>query len=188
MKLEINHTPVVFKIDTGADTTVISEQTFHRLKHPPVLAENNTNLHSPGGRLDCLENFDASVKYSGQQYKFTIHAIRSQGSDLLGRNVAVAMGLVKRLNEVQGTYDTELGLLKVAPVKIRLKEDATPYSVSTARRVSAPLFPKVKAELERMLQCGVIEEVKEPTEWCAPMVLVPKKNGEVRICVDLLNA
>lgn len=57
--------------------------------------------------------------------------------------------------------------------------------MNTARRVSAPLFPKVKAELERMLKCGVIEEITEPTKWCALMVPVPKKSGQVRICVDL---
>ena len=32
---------------------------------------------------------------------------------------------------------------------------------------------------------GVISKVDEPTPWCAGMVVVPKKSGEVRICVDL---
>ena len=32
---------------------------------------------------------------------------------------------------------------------------------------------------------GVISKVDQPTEWCAGMVVVPKKNGKVRICVDL---
>ena len=32
---------------------------------------------------------------------------------------------------------------------------------------------------------GVITKVQEPTEWCAGMVVVPKANGKVRICVDL---
>ncbi len=51
--------------------------------------------------------------------------------------------------------------------------------------MSVPLLPKVQAEIERMVQCGVIEEITEPTEWCAPMVAVPKKTGQIRICVDL---
>uniref|UniRef100_A0A1X7UAF0 Reverse transcriptase domain-containing protein n=1 Tax=Amphimedon queenslandica TaxID=400682 RepID=A0A1X7UAF0_AMPQE len=41
----------------------------------------------------------------------------------------------------------------------------------------------VKRELERMENLGV--RVNEPIEWCAGMVPVPKKNGQVRICVDL---
>ncbi len=32
---------------------------------------------------------------------------------------------------------------------------------------------------------GVISKVDEPTPWCAGMVVVPKKQGKVRICVDL---
>ena len=36
-----------------------------------------------------------------------------------------------------------------------------------------------------MEDLGVISKVKELTEWCAGMVVVPKANGKVRICVDL---
>ena len=32
---------------------------------------------------------------------------------------------------------------------------------------------------------GVIAKVDQPTPWCAGMVVVPKKSGAVRICVDL---
>ena len=32
---------------------------------------------------------------------------------------------------------------------------------------------------------GVISKVEAPTEWCPGMVVVPKKQGSVRICVDL---
>ena len=41
-----------------------------------------------------------------------------------------------------------------------------------------------------MLERGVIKKIDEPTDWCAPMVVVRKPSGEVRICVDLtkLNA
>ena len=43
----------------------------------------------------------------------------------------------------------------------------------------------MKQELERMEQMGVVSEVTEPSEWCAGMVVVPKRSGDVRICVDL---
>ena len=53
------------------------------------------------------------------------------------------------------------------------------------RNIPIPLRPKVKQELERMEQMGVISKITEPSEWCAGMVVVPKKSGDVRICVDL---
>ena len=35
---------------------------------------------------------------------------------------------------------------------------------------------------------GVISPVAEPTSWCSSIVVVPKPNGSVRICVDLSKA
>ena len=32
---------------------------------------------------------------------------------------------------------------------------------------------------------GVITKVNQPTEWCSGMMVVPKANSKVRICVDL---
>ena len=55
----------------------------------------------------------------------------------------------------------------------------------TPRRVALPLKAKVREELDRMEKLGVIRKVEEPTPWCAGMVVVPKSNGKVRICVDL---
>ena len=36
-----------------------------------------------------------------------------------------------------------------------------------------------------MEQPDVIEPIDEPTEWCSLIVVVPKADGRVRICVDL---
>ena len=44
---------------------------------------------------------------------------------------------------------------------------------------------KVKQELSRMEELGVISPISEPTNWCAGMVVVPKANNQVRICVDM---
>ncbi|KAL8622977.1 hypothetical protein ACOMHN_027098 [Nucella lapillus] len=94
------------------------------------------------------------------------------------------MGFVKRLDEVHENIFGATGLLKTEPVCITMKSGVKPYCVTTARRVPFPLQKKVKKELERMQAASIIEEVKEATDWCAPMVPVVKPNGSVRICVD----
>ena len=56
--------------------------------------------------------------------------------------------------------------------------------LATPRRIAIPLLSQVKAELERIEAMGVITRVDVPTEWCAGMVVVPKSEDHVRICVD----
>lgn len=75
------------------------------------------------------------------------------------------------LNDVFGN----IGLLKCEPVKIELNTDCEPYSLTTPRRIPFPLLPKVEAELLSMLEMGIIEEVTEPSDWCAPMVPVDRR-------------
>ena len=43
----------------------------------------------------------------------------------------------------------------------------------------------MEKELNRMEEIRVILKVNEPTNWSAGMMVVPKKSGAVRICVDL---
>ena len=42
---------------------------------------------------------------------------------------------------------------------------------------------KVKDEIDKLLRVGFIQPVKWAT-WLSPIVVVPKKNGKIRVCVD----
>ena len=183
-QINIGNTPVRFRIDTGADVTVMNLKTFKMLKPKHKLVRSRGPLDSPGGALDIVGQFTSSTLHKQKRYIFTIYVARGHSvSNLLGREKAVEMGLVKRVQQVKETE--QQGILKTEPVKIHLKEDAVPYAVHSARRVPLPLLPKVEAELKRMTVQGVIERVTQPTDWCAPMVPVMKPTGAVRICVGL---
>ena len=67
--------------------------------------------------------------------------------------------------------------------EIRLREGVTPFNLATPRRIPIPLLPREK--LKRMEHMGVIEKVDQPTEWYSPAVVIPKKNGKLRICGDV---
>jgi hypothetical protein len=51
-------------------------------------------------------------------------------------------------------------------------------------RLNPKYKEKLKIELDRMLEAGIIEPIEE-SEWIGPMVLQDKKIGEIRIYVDL---
>mgnify|MGYP000394386937 FL=1 len=48
---------------------------------------------------------------------------------------------------------------------------------------------KVKEEIDKLLRVGFIRLVKRAT-WLSPIVFVPKKNGQIHVCIDYrkLNA
>lgn len=188
IQLDIQGKSVNFKIDSGADTSVISNETYRSFNQPIALKSPSVPLMGPGGKLDCIGTFRAETQLKGKHYTFPVHVINGiTGNNLLSRSVAEQMNLIQKVDRVEvdpGVFGS-FGLLKCDPVKITVREDAQPYCLTTARRVPFPLLPKVKQELDRLEQEGIIEKVTRPTDWCAPMVPVTKKNGDIRICVDL---
>ncbi|MCO5574792.1 hypothetical protein L7F22_028584 [Adiantum nelumboides] len=49
---------------------------------------------------------------------------------------------------------------------------------------------KVKEEIDNLLKAGFITEVESSDDWLFPIVVVLKKNGKLKVCVDYrkLNA
>ena len=64
-------------------------------------------------------------------------------------------------------------------------EGARPWAISAPRRIPYPYLDKVKQELNRMETLGVIKKIEETTERSHPIVVVPKTNGDIRLCIDL---
>ena len=166
---------VSFKIDTGADVNVVSKRMYDSFTRKPTLQPTNLVLHSQGDVMKVLGQFETATT---KNIPLKIFVTDSETDSLLSRETASAMNLVKRVGSV-------FAEVKCEPLKIKLKSDARPYNVTTARRIPILLLGKVEKELKRMKDNGVIEEVTEPTEWVSPIVPVLKPSGDVRICVDL---
>ena len=66
---------------------------------------------------------------------------------------------------------------------IPMKEDAKP----TRQRpytYNDTFAKKIKEELDKLKEAQFIYEI-EHTDWVSPIVIVPKKNGKLRVCVNL---
>jgi hypothetical protein len=42
---------------------------------------------------------------------------------------------------------------------------------------------QVKQEVDKLVECGIFEPIRH-SQWASPLVVVPKKNGEFRLCID----
>ena len=65
-----------------------------------------------------------------------------------------------------------------------MDDNAKPFAIHAPRRIPIPLISKVKQQLDRLEASGIIRKITDPTDWCSPLVVVPKKNSDVRLCVD----
>ena len=79
-------------------------------------------------------------------------------------------------------FSHEFGKLKGIKAKLHLKETSTPKFVK-ARPVPYALKLKTDKELDHLVETGILEKVSY-SNWATPIVLVPKSNGNVRMCGD----
>lgn len=193
--LHLNGKQNAFKLDTGASVTAIPSSMYSPQKYG-TLQPPGKILYGPGKhKLDVRGRFKGTLCIDQKTTNQDVYVVTGLYKPLLGLPAIRALNLIKRVNSVQvqpvdfkAQYPavfSGLGKLK-QPYKIELETGAVPYALSTPRRVPLPLREKVKAELERMEDMGVISRVTEPTPWCAGMVVAPKSRpGKIRLCVDL---
>ena len=181
VSLKLRGTPVKFEIDTGADMTTIGHNVYDSMRRPPPLKAPDRTLRCVGGTLHCDGMFDTYVRCRDTVYKFRV-AVIPESPCLLGRSVSEQMGLVQRMDSLECPTPSRKMHMRTDEVNISLKEGHTPYCVATPSKIAFPLMELRRWELEQMEANDIIEN---PTDWCARMVPVPKKSGEVRICVDL---
>jgi hypothetical protein len=93
--------------------------------------------------------------------------------------------LLHEYNDLFPTTLTEMkGIAReIGEMKIPLKSEARPIR-QRPYRLNPIYKKKVKAEIDRMLEVGIIKPVEE-SEWVIPMVVQEKNQGGIRICVDL---
>lgn len=191
----LNQKVVNFKIDTGADVTVIGDKLCDELKLK--ISKTVKRLFGSGNKeLKVIGVTKCELNVKNITSVQDVYVVEDQSIALLGRPALEELKLVNisSITEVEKNQEkidiiskypevfNGLGKLN-EPYEIQLSQEATPFAVSCPRRVALPLIQQVKDEIDRMIKDDVIAPVNEPTDWCAPIVVVPQK-GKVRICCD----
>ena len=84
--------------------------------------------------------------------------------------------------EYSDVFEGDLGTLEGLQ---QLNVDpSVPPSIAPSRRVPFAIKPKLKAELERLTDIGVLMPVDEPTDWVSNLIIATKESGDLRLCLD----
>ena len=101
-------------------------------------------------------------------------------------NAVAVRELVLAYHDVFALECNELGCTSTIEHEIHI-ENEEPFK-ERSRHIPPPLLEEVRASLRDMLEAGVIHPSQSP--WCNVVVLVRKKDGTLRFCIDFrhLNA
>jgi len=186
-----------FKLDTGAEVTAIAPETYEDCGKPQLNMATRTVYGPAQQKLRVKGQAEVTLTYNGVSVPQTVFVVEGLTSNLLGLPAIQDLQILQRIDALHSTETEPLDVRKHYPnlfkglgvlggeYTIKLREDAKPHALFTPRNVAIPLREKVKEQLDQMESSGVISKVTDPTEWCAGMVVAPKKGGKVRICVDL---
>ena len=199
-------TPIVCKIDTGAETNVISKTEFDKIITSPsdkALGPPQILTAYGGQKIECMGTCQLFIHHKDVIKEVTFTVTNVQGTAMLGCKTSEELGFVTINCSIENTppltketllssYPDRfegLGTFKdMKPYHIMLDPAAEPV-IHPPRSVPVHLKDLYRKELDDMLNLGVITPVDRPTDWVNSIVLSEKKNdkGEVtklRVCLD----
>lgn len=193
-KMMIQDEEVIFQIDTGATVNVLPQKYATDINPTTRTLQmwNDTTMQPIGTCRLPLKNPANNKKYN---VPFTV--VKDGHTPLIGLQAAEDMKLLKindkNMDQVasitsdplapfDAVFNRTIGSLP-GKTTLRVKEGSIP-SVMPTRRTPVAIRDKLKDELDRMTELGVITKVDKPTPWVSQVVVVHKKSGELRICID----
>ena len=192
---------IEMELDTGAAVSLISMEMYKAKFAHVRLRKTNVVLKTYTGEMLLPEGVvKVWVKMNKQKVRLPLYVVKGKSPPLFGREWLMSIKLDWREIKTMRTghkaretledflcghaqvFSETLGTLKGFETSLTLKPGQQP-KFCKARVVPYALKPKVEAEIDRLLQQGVISPVQF-SEWATPIVPVIKKNGGVRICGD----
>lgn len=202
-QVEVDGIPVKMLVDTGSSVSLLPyslyKQHFKHLSLRRANIELKTYSQQP---IPVHGVFSAQVGFASRSEAGSFYVVRT-GQPILGIDILHALDIkleiahqrCLRVSDSGGRTDRSysemfpslfsdgLGLVKGFTHKVTVKTSVPPLQ-QKLRRLPLEVRQKVSEELHKLEQQDIIERI-DASEWVSPIVVVWKKTGDIRLCVDL---
>jgi hypothetical protein len=196
----INRTQVRFKLDPGAEANVLPFNVYSSLKIGTSLQKTDVALHSYG-------NFNVKAEgkvflrcvINGQCEMLPFFVVTVQSTTILCVQVCEKLNLVKKVNEVAPSPSTKEHIIHDYPeVFERLGSMDGEYHIVVDKTVkpvihrprkvnSISILGKLKEKHSQLEKIGVVQKVDKPNPYVNSLVIIEKRDGSLRLCLDPHN-
>nr|CAE01940.2 OSJNBa0073L13.2 [Oryza sativa Japonica Group] len=155
---------------------IVVKGAIHNVEAKPHDRARHTPKPTPHGKVIKVKVDDADPT------RFV-----SLGGDMGEREAENILEVLKKNIDIFAWSPDEVGGVSTDLIMhhLAVKPEAKP-SKQKLRKMSADRQEAAKAEVQKLLKAGVIQEIDHP-EWLANPVLVRKLNGKWRMCVDFTD-
>lgn len=202
--LEIEGISVPFLIDTGSSVSILAEELYQRYfsKAYPLKSTSVQLLDYSKAAIPIQGCFIATASFHGRCTSVLLYVVPG-GTTILGLDGIAALDMKiqgsplrcllmtqetpvlppELRSEFEHLFAKELGTVRGFTHKVRVRASVQPVA-SKLRRLPLVIREQVSAEVQKLEAQGIIERV-DSSEWVSPIVVARKKDGSIRMCVDL---
>ncbi|XP_050303737.1 uncharacterized protein K02A2.6-like [Anthonomus grandis grandis] len=201
--IQIGNQIFAFKIDTGSDVNIISQDAFKKLRAKSKLTPTKTKLSSfSGHEINIIGSSNIKCSKNGKSLilKFFITNVNTES--VLGLQACIDLGIVakippapvevihqptEKIIKIYSDVFDQPHVLRCNPFHINLQPCVKPIQAVCCKKTESRLKVKLEAELKRMTDEGFLEPTEEKTVWSHPMIASMKQNDDVSIFMDCRN-
>ena len=202
----LNDNTVKFQLDSGATVNILPVDLYQKITKDQklrALDKANSNLVMFNkSQLEALgkvrietrnpkNNKTYQVEYVivSEGFKGLLGAKSIQELDLITVNMdnimSVSTSTVSTMTNILKEYQDVFKGEGLLAQKLHLELDnSIPAVKLPVRKVPLAVKEPLKEEIHRLVHMGILKPVDSPTDWISSMVVVMKRNGRVRLCID----